>query len=145
MGLRGPLRGMAFVPYCGHKNTGALSTAEGHSLRSSRGGPTLTVAFLQTVSSRWLKAAGVQQGQNQGWTLPAALWRGLQRWRLLIAAQESRGVGSWRAARAGGAPWGLETVWPEHPALLLGDIHLLLVPFMLGGGLHAPQPTHMPS
>ena len=45
----------------------------------------------------------------------------------------------------GGEPWGLETVWPEHPALLLGDTHLLLVPFMLGGGLHAPQPTHMPS
>ena len=34
---------------------------------------------------------------------------------------------------------------PEHPALLLGDTHLLLVPFMLGGGLHAPQPTRMPA
>lgn len=116
-------------------------------MRSSRGGPTLTVPFLQSVSSRWLKAAGVHQGQNQGWTLPAAPWRGLLPWRPLRAAQGSRGVGCLEGGSGWGwgEPWGLETVWPEHPALLLGDTHLLLVPFMLGWGLHAPQPTCMPS
>ena len=78
MGLRGPVWGTAFVLYCAHKNSGALSTAKGHGVRSSRGGPTLTVPFLQSVSSRWLKAAGVHQGQNRGWTLPAAPWGGLE-------------------------------------------------------------------
>lgn len=53
--------------------------------------------------------------------------------------------GAWRAARAVGEAWGLETVWPEHPALLLGDTHPLLVPFMLGWGRYAPQPTRVPS
>ena len=93
MGLCGPLWGMAFVPYCGHENTAALSTAKGHGLRSSRGSPTLTVASLHGVSSRWLKAVGIPRGRNRGWTLPAAPWRGLPLWRLLRAAQGSRGVG----------------------------------------------------
>lgn len=53
------------------------------------------------------------------------------------------GPGGWLGLR--GEPWGLETFWPEHPTLLLGDTHLLLVPFMLGWGLHAPQPTCVPS
>ena len=123
----------------------ALSTAKGHGLRSSRGGPTLTVASLHGVSSRWLKAAGVPRGRNRGWTLPAAPWRGLPLWRLLRAAQGSRGVGGLEGGSGLGGAWGLETVWPEHPALLLGDTHPLLVPFMLGWGRYAPQPTRMPS
>ena len=127
-GLRGPLWGSACVPYCGHKSTGAVFTATGHGLMSSRGGHTLTMAFLQSVSTRWLKAAGAELGRNWGWALPAAPWRSPSPWK---AAQGSRGV------RPGGllglvGPWGLETVWPEHPALLPEDPHSLLVPLVLG-------------
>lgn len=124
-GLCGPLWGTAFVPYCGHKNTGALSTAKGHGLRSSRGGPTLTVASLHGVSSRWLKVAGVPRGRNQGRTLPAAPWRGLPLWRLLGAAQGSRGVGGLE----GGSGWG--TLGP-------GD-SLARASCSLAGG-HSPAP-----
>lgn len=126
MGLRGPVWGTAFVLYCAHKNSGALSTAKGHGVRSSRGGPTLTVPFLQSVSSRWLKAAGVHQGQNRGWTLPAAPWRGLPPWRLLRAAQGSRGGGAWRVA------------WAAGGALGPGDI-LARASYPLAGR-HSPAP-----
>lgn len=58
-GLHGPLWGTACVPYCGHKSTGALSTAKGHGLMSSK------VAFLQCFQ-QVVEGSGSRAGLELG-------------------------------------------------------------------------------